>query len=621
MANYIQADRSITMVTPLGPDVLLPVGLSGHEAVSRLFDFQLDLIAENDVAIPFDELLGQKVTIQMTSADGRRRPINGICSRLSQGIRGHTFTAYHAEVVPQLWFLTKRAQSRVFQRATVPEILARVFEGLDVAFEIRGTFHPRDYCAQYRETDFDFASRLMEEEGIFYYFRHTAGGHTMIVADTPRGHPAVPGQERALYDEIAGGLRTEDHITSWEKTQELCSGKFTLRDYSFELHDRTLEAAEAIRDGVQAGRSVHTLGIDRDGKLEVYDWPGGGRHSTGVDPGGGDRPDDLLRLFEDNRRTAAVRMEQEAVRGLVIRGAGNCRQFAPGYRFTLERHFDADGPYLVTEVRHTCRVASGYRSGMEALDYRNEFTCIPLELPFRPQRTTPRPVARGPQTAVVVGPPGEEIFTDKYGRVKVRFHWDRRGAGDADSSCWIRVAQAAAGGGFGTIFIPRVGQEVVVQFEEGDPDRPLITGSVYNPGQMPPFTLPAGRMISGLRSNTYPGGGGMNEISLDDSKGRERMFLHAQHDQDTVVGHDRTAGVGHDATDRVGRDVAATVGRDKSEAIGRDSALVVTGTHAEQAREIALSASSKVTITCGGSSIVLEPDQITMKSPLVKINC
>jgi type VI secretion system secreted protein VgrG len=233
---------------------------------------------------------------------------------------------------------------------------------------------------------------------------------------------------------------------------------------------------------------------------------------------------------------------------LVIRGSGNVRALTGGSTFELVGHFDADGRYLLTGVEHSARLTADYHSGdPDPCHYASSFTCIPAALPFRPQGATPRPFVQGTQTEVVVGPPGEEIFTDKYGRVKVQFRWDRHGQHDASSSCWIRVAQLAAGGGFGGMHIPRIGQEVVVAFEEGDPDQPIIVGSVYNPAQMPPYPLPAKKMVSGLKSNSYPGGGGMNENTVDDTKGNERMFLHAQYNQDTVVGNNRTAQVGVDS--------------------------------------------------------------------------
>src|SRR5262249_13014228 len=255
----------------------------------------------------------------------------------------------------------------------------------------------------------------------------------------------------------------------------------------------------------------------------------------GVDPGGGDRPADIQQIFEDNDRTVGLRMQEGALPSLVIHGASNCRQFVTGHKFTLERHFNADGEYVLTRLQHTARLGGDYRSDGRDFHYANSFTCIPFALPFRPARVTSKPFVQGTQTAVVVGPSGEEIFTDKYGRVKVQFHWDRQGKYDANSSCWIRVAQAWAGRRWGTSFWPRIGQEVIVDFLEGDPDQPIIVGSVYNADQMPPYLgkgpdpkHPNDNKLTGVKSNTTLGGVGFNEFRFDDTKDKQQVFIHAE---------------------------------------------------------------------------------------------
>jgi type VI secretion system secreted protein VgrG len=613
MSTYAQAERPMEVATPLGEDALLLVGLSGVEAISRLFRFQLDLLAENGTAVPFDQLLGRGVSVKIRLSDGTYRDINGICSRLDQGARDETFTSYRMEVVPTLWFLTRRGQSRIFQRLSIPDILKEVLAGTGVEFRLKGTYHPRDYCVQYRETDFQFASRLMEEEGLYYFFRHTKGSHQMVVADTPEGHPDLSGTK--LFDEVRGGNRTEDRILTWKKTQELRPHKYTLWDHCFELPHQTLAAEDLILDSVQVGPVTHPMKLGRAEMLELFDYPGEyAQRFDGDDTTGARRDGELDKIFEDNRRTVHIRMQEQAVAGLEIHGTSDLSDLASGHRFRLEGRYDADGPYVLTEVHHSARLIGDYHNDGSDVGwtYSNSFTCIPAGLPYRPRRTTPKPIIPGTQTAVVVGPPGEEICTDQYGRVKVQFHWDRQGQHDLGSSCWIRVAQIAAGGGFGAIHIPRVGQEVVVQFEEGDPDRPIITGCVYNPGQMPPYPLPAKKMVSGLKSNSYPGGGGDNEITVDDTKGNERMFIHAQYNQDTVVGNDRTAKVGHDSTDQVGHDQTVQVGHDltikvaniKSESVGvLSEENVGVAKKIVAGKNVLIAAGTSITLKCGASLI------------------
>src|SRR5207302_2794143 len=253
MPTYTQDNRPLSVKPPLGNDVLLLVGITSHEAISQLFTFRLDLLAEDASKVKFEKLLGQKITVVLKLPNEKERYFNGICNRISQGGRseGEVFTSYHLEIVPQFWFLTRRSQSRIFQHVSVPDILKKVLNGLDVTFEIQGTFHPRDYCVQYRETDFNFASRLMEEEGIYYFFKHNSNGHQMLVANTPQSHPDLPSKNKIIYEDVEGGTREEDRIYDWEKSQELRSGKYTLWDHCFELPHKHLEAEANIQDTVQ----------------------------------------------------------------------------------------------------------------------------------------------------------------------------------------------------------------------------------------------------------------------------------------------------------------------------------------------------------------------------------
>jgi type VI secretion system secreted protein VgrG len=615
---FIQAERLLTINTALGEDALLMTALAGQEAISQLFHFQLDLASETPLA--FEDLLGQDATISLNLPDGEKRRFHGIISRLSSGLRDETFLYYRAELVPKVWLLTRNVQSRIFQHESVPDILKSVFKGFDVAFELVGTFYPREFCVQYRESDFAFASRLMEEEGIYYFFKYSDGRHQMVLANTPQSHPDLD-PAAILLDEGLGGTRDEDRILNWEKTQELRSGKYTLWDHCFELPHQHLDAEKTILEKVQVGSVQHHLLCGNE-KLEIYDFPGRyAQRYDGVDKGGGEQPSELDKIFEDNQRLAEVRMQQEALPGLMIQGTSNCRHFVPGSKFRLEVGQSEEGQYVLTSVFHAVRQQVSMRGEGGEFFYENRFHCIPIALPFRPQRVTPLPRIYGSQTAVVVGPPDEEIFTDKYGRVKVQFHWDRQGKNDADSSCWIRVSQPWAGKSWGSVAIPRLGQEVIVDFIEGDPDRPIITGRVYNADQMPPYTLPENKTQTGSKSRSSKDGdaANFNEIRFEDKKGTEEVYIHAEKDENIVVENDCTESIGRDRHLHVKRDQKDKVERNKHNAVvgfhkshvKGDQHLKVTGNRLAQVEkncdiQIDGSCSEKIT---GKLSLQIENDR------------
>lgn len=557
--KYTMADRPIKLTTPLGTDALLATGLSGHEGISTLFHFHVDCLSPRDKAVAFDKLLGEPVTVSLELPGKKQRYFHGICNRVSQGESDDTFTEYRLDVVPQLWLLTRRAQSRIFQHKSVPDILKEVLKGFPAEFQIQGTFEPRDFCVQYRETDFNFASRLMEEEGIFYFFKHANGSHTLVVANTPGSHPELaPDAKLLLNTQVAIGDAKggQPVVHDWSKSQEIITAKFTLWDHCFELPHKHLEADKKVPNDVQAGKVTMKLAPGNLAGLEIYDWPGEyAQRFDGVDKGGGDRPADIQKIYTDNKRTVEIRAQEEAARAITIHGSTDYRHLVSGHKFTLaalpgdkkSADLQADGAYVLTSVQHSARLNQNYRSGEPVqFEYLAGFRCIPAAVPFRPARVTPRPTVPGTQTAVVVGPQGEEIFTDKYGRVKVQFHWDREGKNNADSSCWVRVSQVWAGKRWGASFWPRIGQEVVVAFLEGDPDQPIIIGSVYNYDQMPPYLGdgPDGKhtrdnKVSGIKSNTTLGGQGYNEWRFDDTKDKEQIFIHAQRDMDQRVLRDR----------------------------------------------------------------------------------
>lgn len=531
MPNYSQDDRPLVATTPLGKDVLLLTAFRGQEEISRLFCFELELLAELNSEVPFEDVVGQDVTVELELLNQDTRYFNGIVKRFCQGRREERFVHYRAELVPKAWLLTKTVRNRIFQHLTIPDILQQAFAGYAVEYDLLGSYHPRDYCVQYQESDFQFVSRLMEEEGIYYFFRHTDGGHTMVLTDVPNKHPGVPGQSAVIYETVTSTADIEEmRITSWEKSQELRSGEVTLWDHCFELPGKHLEASEHTIDTIKVGKITHKLHLGTD-RLEIYEYPGRyAQRFDGVDAGGAARPEELQDVFKDKDRTVRIRMEEEEANALSIAGTSNCGQFVAGHRFDLQRHHDADDRYLLTRVDHNARL-NGYATGeSHGFTYENKFWCIPAALAYRPQRVTPRPVIAGVQTATVVGPSGAEIFCDKYGRIKVQFHWDREGKNDGCSSCWLRVAQVWAGRRWGAFFWPRIGHEVVVTFEEGDPDQPLVIGSVYNAENMPPLSLPTANMYAGIKSHSLRGeaSANFNSIIFVDKEGQEHMALQSE---------------------------------------------------------------------------------------------
>jgi type VI secretion system secreted protein VgrG len=552
--TYTQTNRRIAISTPLGKDVLLLRGLTGTETVSQLFSFDLDLLSESD-SIKFSDVVGKNVTLRIFDAKGAERQWNGFINRFSQGSQGSRFTAYRAQMVPWLWFLSRTADCRIFQKKKVPDIIKKIFGDLGFKdFELRlyGDFSPRDYCVQYRETDLNFVSRLMEEEGICYYFQHHDKKHVLVLANDPAAHDQCP-QKTARYEPGGASIPFEDTVTQWHYQEEFRPGAWSHTDYNFETPSSSLAVT-----------------VKGKNPYEIYEFPG--EHD----------------VRSEGDRLARIRLQEQAVPASVSLGVSGCRYFSAGLRFTLQDHYrnDLNQAYLLTSVHHSATEGGDYEvgsAGDEEFSYRNSFECIPFSTPFRPARITPQPFVQGCQTAVVVGPAGEEIYTDKHGRVKVQFHWDREGKKNENSSCWIRVSHPWAGQGWGAVSIPRIGQEVIVDFLEGDPDRPMIVGRVYNAERMPPFGMPGGAVISGIKSNSTPGGGGYNEISLNDTKGRELIQVHGQYDMDSKIehddrlwiGHDETIKIDHDRTEEVKHDEQLQIGNDKAELVKRDRSLQV----------------------------------------------
>jgi len=641
---YTQDARICSLTTELGADVLLVRRLEGEERLSHPFHFRLELLAEN-AALDCGSLIGRPATLRFQLGESESRPVQGIVIRFSQAGADRRFTVYRADLVPWFWLTRLRADCRIFQNKTVPDIVKDVFDRLkftDYEFRLSESYEPWVNCVQYRESDFDFVSRLLETEGIFYFFEHDEQAHKLIMADSPSHHPVVPGPAPVPYDP-EGALRGEAVIDGWETDYAMRPGKYALCDFNFGD-----PATELLVE------SPSTLTFGQNPQLEIYDYPGG-YVKLGTEEEG---------KFSKGEARIKIRRQEGDAQALVVRGSGGCSGFQAGHRFDLDRHYrdDANAAWLLTGVRHHLDQSGSFETGAGGPSrYENEFTCMPHGTPFRPPRLTPKPRVDGPQTALVVGAKDEEIFTDKHGRVKVQFHWDRESQADETSSCWVRVAQPWAGKQWGGVFLPRVGHEVVVTFLEGDPDRPLITGSVYNAAAPPPYELPANATRSGIKSLSSKGGGGFNEIRFEDLAGKEEIFIHAQHNQDIrveadcreTVGNDRHLKVERDLYEHVENNRHAKIDADHYEEIGKDRHLKVAGkeakeigaslslkvggdagyfcqgSHAEEvsntlsvkANEVVLEGLSKLTLKVGGSHIVLDPSGISLESgAIININ-
>lgn len=536
-----------------GEDDLLIADMTGHEALSQLFEFRLRLLSARDDIDPV-RIIAKPAILRVETYDsahmGGERHWNGVVSRFQRTGRaasaeGEDLYAYECDIVPWLWFLTQHEDCRIFQNKNVREIVETVFEEFgysDFRFDLQEDHPPLEYCTQYHETTFAFLSRLLEREGIHYYFRHNEGEearHIVVFTDHNRGYPALEPATLPFHHE--GHAEEFDALRTLALDQQMRTRKVTLGDWDFERKRLLRETTPTVLE----------IGADRD--LERYRYPGGF-----VDP-------------EVGKFRARVIMEAEEASHLRLRGDSQVRTLAPGHTFTLEGHpfDDFNAEYVVLSVWHHGRNNLG-GDGDGGGDYGNEFTLQPREAVWRAPLSTPRGFIRGPQTALVTGPAGEEVHVDRHGRIKVQFHWDRQGRYDERSSCWVRVAQLWAGNGYGTLFIPRVGMEVVVDFLEGDPDQPLVTGCVYNGINKPPYDLPAHATRSTLKTLSSKGGGGTNELRFEDKKGSEEVFLHAQKDENIVVEHDKSESVGNDESISIGNDRGEKVGHDETMSVGND---------------------------------------------------
>jgi type VI secretion system secreted protein VgrG len=599
-------------------DALLFSRMEGSEELGRLFNYSVELLSlKEDVAL--DKVLGNEACVELDLPNGKTRYFHGFITEIAQGGRHGRYASYSAQLRPWLWFLTRTSDCRIFQDTTVPDIIKQVLKDhgfTDVKDSLSGKYRTWDYCVQYRETAFNFVSRLMEQEGIYYYFTHEQGKHTLVLADSYAAHDPLAGYKEISYFPPSDTARDE-HIFDWALTKSVQPAKYVLRSFDFRKPRANLEVNSAI-----APDHAHNV-------YELFDYPG-----------------EYLETSEGDNYVRA-RIEEMHAQYERSRGICDTRGVCAGGLFTLKGHprSDQNREYLVLAAHQSISLGD-YESGASAsMQFQCSFDAIESQTPYRSARITPKPIVQGPQTAVVVGKQGQEIWTDEYGRVKVRFPWDRH-AQDENSSCWIRVSHPWAGKNWGIIHIPRVGQEVVVEFLEGDPDQPIIAGRVYNADNMPPYPLPANATMSALKSNSSKGGKGFNELRFEDKKGDEQIFMHAEKNLDLrvkndrfetvvrnrhlVVEQDKLEHVKHDRNEKVDNHHNEEIGADRNlkvvgkeaKAIGKELSLKVDGdvtesfgkNHSEQvssdyylkATNIVIEGTTNVTIKVGQSFVAIE---------------
>jgi type VI secretion system secreted protein VgrG len=548
-----QSKRQIGIDTPLGANVLVLRSFTANEELGRLFQINAELLSEN-FQISFPQIVGQNVTIRLNTIQDAPRFFNGHVRAFRQTGAVGRLASYQAVIVPKLWFLTRSADCRIFQHKKIPDIVKEVLQerGItEIEDTLGGTYPEWEYCVQYRETDFNFISRLMEQEGIYYYFKHAQGSHKLVLADADSGHPTFPGYADMSFLQAGREIVDIQGFRDWTMAQEVQPGRYVLNDYDFEKPNASLKATANIdRQNVEANH-------------EVFDYPG-----------------EYTKL-EDGERDARTRIEEVQSAFETAYGSGDVRGVAVGFKFKLTGapRSDQNDNYLVVstiiQAESESFLSDGGPDGTAA--FGCSFSAVRATTRFRPPRLTPKPIIQGAQTAVVTGPKGEEIHTDKFGRVKVQFFWDRKGKKDENTTCFIRVAEPWAGKRWGSIFTPRIGQEVVVNFLEGDPDRPLIIGSVYNGDQMPPYDLPSNKTQSGVKTRSTINGtpANFNEIRFEDKKGQEQLLIHAEKNEDIVVESNKTENVGNDETIKIGHDRTETVGNDQSISILNNDTLKV----------------------------------------------
>ena len=583
---FSQHTRLVHVDSPLGPEVLQLQRLEGREELGRLFSHELELVSSNP-ALPLDALLGKPMSLALELPGGSRRHFHGIVARCSQGAGAGQFASYQVTLRPWLWLLTRTSDCRIFQNQKVPDIIKQVFRDLgfsDFEDALSRSYREWEYCVQYRETSFDFVSRLMEQEGIYYWFRHERNRHILVLSDAYGAHQSPPNYASVPYYPPTLEQRERDHFYDWHMAREVQSGSLSLNDYDFQRPGARLE----VRSNIARSHAA--------ADYPLYDYPGEYVQS------------------QDGEQYARTRIEALQARYERVRLRGRARGLGSGHLFKLSGYprEDQNREYLVVGADYRV-VQDLYETGGGGVgaQFESELDCIDAGQAYRPLPTTPLPIVRGPQTAVVVGPKGEEIWTDQYGRVKVHFHWDRHDQSNENSSCWIRVSQAWAGKNWGSVQIPRIGQEVIVSFLEGDPDRPIITGRVYNAEQTVPYELPANATQSGMKSRSSKGGtpANFNEIRMEDKKGAEQLYIHAERTQDNLVENDASLSVGHDRNKSIGHDELVRIGNNRTRAVKLNDTLLVGGAKSDSVTGTYLiEAGAQIRLVCGKSVVEFNAD-------------
>ncbi|SAK73892.1 Rhs element Vgr protein [Caballeronia hypogeia] len=556
--------------TPLADDLRF-LSLKASAELGRMPRCELTLVSKR-ADIDFSKILGKHVKVSLRVDGAKPRVFGGyVVSFRQTGMRGRLY-AYEAAVRPWLWLLTRRSNCRIFQNKTVEEIVKAIFadpvykqlELGEIKWKANSRAHkPREYCVQYRESDFNFVSRLLEDEGIYYWFQDKDGKESLILTDTLATHESVAGCESLPYGAVLGAAPGMEYVSEWRVNHMIETRNWVLTDYDFKHPSRPLQK-QAVKQ---------MPGFDAFSGLEHFDYPGGYVEA--------DHGESRAKSRADEGLIEASVPDDPPINWHQADARSNCKSVRAGTLLKLTRHPRADqnAQYLVTRTHYEIDLAD-YEAFDGAQSNRCEcwFSAIDAKQHFTPARVTRRPFVQGPQTAVVVGPGGDEIHTDQYGRVKVQFFWDRQGKRDENSSCWIRVSQPWAGKGYGAVAIPRMGQEVIVDFLEGDPDRPIITGRVYNAEQMPPYELPGNMTQSGIKSRSSKGGSAANcnELRFEDKKGAEQVLLHAERNQDIEVEKDETHRVGNDRKKNIDHDETTVVKHDRTESVGNNEKIDVT---------------------------------------------
>lgn len=569
--DFTQEQRRLQIETPLESDVLRLVRFEGSEEISSLFKFDLELVSA-DGSIDPRMLVGKRVSfaVEMPN-EGVMRWFDGYVSQFSYRGKDDRQHHYYAEVVPWLWFCTQTTDCRIFQDMSIPEIVRTVLGDCSAAkFEFLSIVgkHPKwENCTQYRETDYQFITRLLEQEGFYFYFRHEQGQHTLVISDSVRGyHDCI--ENSVAFTSTLAAPDPYDQITAWEHRYSFRTGKIAVADYNFKTPTKRV-----------ASHTTSIVKFAGNAACERYDFPG------------------EVESVDEAHSDVKLRMEEQELSADIVIGKSKCRSFGPGGLFKLNEHHnpqESGKGYVITGIRHFANMGGDYVSGTasDEVMYENHFTAIPEHLAYRPVRQTPKPYVRGLQTAIVVGDPGEEIHVDEFGRIRVRFHWDRYKTAEHDSSCWIRVMQPIAGDKWGFQFIPRVGQEVVVSFLEGDPDRPIVTGSVYHAEHMPPYDLPKNKTQSGIKTRSTLNGtpNNFNEIRFEDKKGQEQLYIQAEKDLQFLIKNDHTGNtgrneslnVGNNRSKSIGSNETVSVGANRTETVGGDESITISGNQTVQ---------------------------------------